>query len=285
MSEQGQGATRQGQDAARGPRGHRHTPPGEHEHEFEATLGLPEPLPVGERLLWQGAPEVGPIALRAFHLRKVAIYFGLLLAWRGMSVASDGGSAAQVVAAMAWVLPLAGFALGTLYALAWLTARTALYTITSKRVVLRIGIVLTLTFNLPLRRIVAAGLYEDPSGRGDIPLTLAAADKIAWVHLWPHCRPWRLARPEPMLRGLPRVREVAQILARAWVAANELPAAAAANAMATTAAPSAAPVDAAAPAASAAIAATAATAEAAGLLARIRRGLRGRTSRELAATH
>ncbi|MEY3475503.1 MAG: hypothetical protein RL087_1961, partial [Pseudomonadota bacterium] len=28
-----------------------------HEHEFEAAPGLPAPLPVGERILWQGAPQ------------------------------------------------------------------------------------------------------------------------------------------------------------------------------------------------------------------------------------
>jgi hypothetical protein len=79
-----------------------------------------------------------------------------------------------------------------------------------------------------------------------------------------------------MLRGLPRVREVAQILARAWVAANELPAATVAMTAASPTGRSAQP------AVAAEVAEAAATA---GLLARIRRGLRGRTSRELAATH
>ena len=29
----------------------------EHEHEFEAEPGLPEQLPAGERVLWQGQPQ------------------------------------------------------------------------------------------------------------------------------------------------------------------------------------------------------------------------------------
>ena len=36
---------------------------------------------------------------------------------------------------------------------AWLSARTTMYTLTNKRVVMRIGIVLTVSFNLPLRAI------------------------------------------------------------------------------------------------------------------------------------
>ena len=39
------------------------------EHEFEAALGLPEPLPRGERLLWQGAPDWRVMAREAMHLR------------------------------------------------------------------------------------------------------------------------------------------------------------------------------------------------------------------------
>ena len=42
--------------------------------------------------------------------------------------------------------------------MAWLSARNTVYTITDRRVVMRIGIVLTLTFNLPFKRIAAAGL-------------------------------------------------------------------------------------------------------------------------------
>ena len=50
-----------------------------HEHEFEPQHGLPERLPGDERIVWQGAPDPGVLARRAFHLRKLALYFGLLL--------------------------------------------------------------------------------------------------------------------------------------------------------------------------------------------------------------
>jgi hypothetical protein len=57
---------------------------------------------------------------------------------------------------------------------------------------MRIGIVLTVTFNLPLKRIQAAGLQPVADGTGDLPLTLGPRDRIAWLHLWPHVRPWKL---------------------------------------------------------------------------------------------
>ena len=218
------------------PHGHRHAPPGQHEHEFEPAPGLPEPLPAGERLLWQGGPDWRRIAIESFHVRKVAIYFGLILMARGGFVLADGGGVAKALIAMLWLAPLVAFALGTLLALAWMTGRTTVYTITSKRVVMRIGIVLTVTFNLPFKRVAAAGLRLARDGHGDIPLQLAKGERIAWLHLWPHARPWKLRQPEPMLRALPQAQRVAGILAAAWSQANgiELPAVAAASDARTT---------------------------------------------------
>ena len=126
------------------------------EHEFEAEPGLPEPLPRGERLLWQGAPDWRVMAREAMHLRALAVYFGVLLAWRGANVLSNGGAALDAAQAVLWLLPLAALALAMLGALAWLVSRTALYTITDRRVVMRIGVVLTITFNLPYSKIDAA---------------------------------------------------------------------------------------------------------------------------------
>jgi hypothetical protein len=202
--------------------GHRHTPPGEHEHEFEPELGLPEPLPDGERMLWQGAPDWQALARRVFHVRKLAAYFAAVLLARGAFVLADGGSAIEALKALALVAPLAVLAVGIALGLAWLTARTTVYTLTDRRLVLRIGIVLTITFNLPLRRIAAAGLRLDGHGHGDLPLTLLPGDKIAFVHLWPHARPWRFSQPEPMLRCLPDAERVAQRLSAAWSAATGL---------------------------------------------------------------
>jgi hypothetical protein len=191
-----------------------------HEHEFEAAHGLPEPLPAGEKILWQGGPDWRSLAREAFHARLATAWLGVMLGLRAAFAWADTGSALDVVVAVLWLAPLFAFAIGVLLVLAWLSARTTVYTLTDRRVVMRVGIVLSLTFNLPLRRLSGAGLRVDGDGVGDIPLQLASGDKIAYVHLWPHARPWRAARPEPMLRCVPQARAVARQLGEAWSAAT-----------------------------------------------------------------
>lgn len=193
------------------------------EHELEAAPGLPEPLPNGERLLWQGAPDWRVLAREAMHLRMLAVYFALLLAARGVNVLAGGGSARDALLSVLWPLPLAAAALGLLALLAWLVCRTSVYTITDRRVVMRIGIVLSITFNLPFSQIESAGLRRGTGATGDITLVLADTDHIAYVHLWPHARPWHLKRTEPMLRALPRVQAVADLLAAALAASATRP--------------------------------------------------------------
>ena len=53
-----------------------------HEDHFEPEHGLPERLPATEHKLWQGSPAWWPVARRVFHWNKIALYFGLILAWR-----------------------------------------------------------------------------------------------------------------------------------------------------------------------------------------------------------
>ncbi|MCU0870115.1 MAG: PH domain-containing protein [Burkholderiales bacterium] len=195
-------------------------PQSNHEHEFEPQFGLPERLPEGETILWQGVPDWRDLARRVFHVRAVAAYFGLMLAWRVASTLSDGGDAGAALASLTWLVPLFATGLGLLLVLAWLTARTTVYTLTDRRIVMRIGIVLTVTYNLPLTRIERADLREGGGGPGDIALVLEAPVRIAWLHLWPHVRPWRVAHPSPMLRSIPDATAVAAQLRRAWSAAN-----------------------------------------------------------------
>jgi len=188
----------------------------EHEHELEPQVGLPEPLPSNERLLWQGSPDWRRLARHSFHLRGLTLYFALILALRGGFVLSDGGSLREASWAVWVLLPVVLLALGVLAILAWLTARTTIYTVTDRRVVMRIGIVLSLTLNLPFRHLTGAGLALQRDGSGNIPLTLAEGEKIAYVHLWPHARPWRLAQPQPMLLCLKDAARVGALLTQAW---------------------------------------------------------------------
>lgn len=177
--------------------------------------GLPEPLPEGERVLWQGAPATRSLLLHAFHLRKLTIYFGVILLLRGLFAVADGATTGSAIVAMLWLLPVAAAALGLVTVIGVLTARTTIYAITDRRVVMRIGIVLQITFNIPYRVIEGAELHAWHDGSGDVPLQLNGDDHLAWLHLWPHVRPWRLAHPQPMLRCVPNARIVAQSLAQA----------------------------------------------------------------------
>ncbi len=63
---------------------------------FEPRRGLPALLPEGERLLWQGSPRWQSLAVRAYQVRKVAVYFGILVAWRIAAGVNAGHSFATV---------------------------------------------------------------------------------------------------------------------------------------------------------------------------------------------
>jgi hypothetical protein len=80
---------------------------------------------------------------------------------------------------------------------------------------MRIGIALPMTFNIPFRTIESAGLKTYTEGVGDIPLKLLGTDRIAYLQLWPHARPWRFNHTEPMLRAVPNAAQVGMILSRA----------------------------------------------------------------------
>ncbi len=190
------------------------------EHETEPVPGLPEQLPKGETILWQGSPDWTMVAVKVLHIRAVAIYFVLLLSWFALTEVSAGatwGGAFTSVAA-ALPMPVAAFALFALYA--YLVARSALYTITSKRVVMRIGIAVPVIINIPFGKIASADLNESSNRFGDISFTLNGDDRQSFVLLWPHVRPWRTVKPEPMFRCIPNAREVAAILAAAVAATS-----------------------------------------------------------------
>ncbi|MGA1658913.1 MAG: photosynthetic complex putative assembly protein PuhB [Burkholderiaceae bacterium] len=187
-----------------------------HEHEFEPEYGLPEQLPSGERILWQAGPSARLIFWSVFRGRLLLAYFGLMLLLRGSFMYTDTGSVAQTAAAVSWLGLLFLVALGLFAWLSLLIAKTTVYTITDKRLVMRIGIVLNLSFNIPLRRIQAADVRRLANGTGEIAISLHPDDKIAYPHLWPHARPWHLANPQPMLRGLPKVGPVASLFEAAW---------------------------------------------------------------------
>jgi len=192
------------------------------EHEFEAEFGLPEKLPKGERILWQGSPDTKTILSKVFHIKLLSIYFGLLLAYRLVSGFSDGESVTNILYSALTILALSVLGLGLVGLIGYLIASTAVYTITNKRVVMRIGIVLNMTFNFPLKMIESADCGFAKDGAGDIYLKLSKGTKIAIFHLWPHSRPGKWAIPQPTLRGIKNCAEVAKILVDAWAIENNV---------------------------------------------------------------
>jgi len=117
-----------------------------HEHEFEPEYGLPERLPDGEKMLWQGAPDFKALAIRVFHLRKLALHFpGADCDPRQLSVRHQFVRFRRTVGhdLAGWRQPLST----VVATLAWLT-HALRPTPRPIDVVMRIGIVLTLTFNL-----------------------------------------------------------------------------------------------------------------------------------------
>ena len=185
---------------------------------FEPVPGLPAQLPEGENLLWQGRPEFVPLAWRVFHIREVVVYFAILALWTAFSTWWVSGLVLKSLAATLFGLTAGLIAVSMLALLAYLTVRTTVYSITSRRVVMRIGIALPTTFNLPFAAIDQVALRQFGATAGDASLKLMPHTRLAFLVLWPHVRPWRLGQSEPSLRALPDAVTVSNILAKALAA-------------------------------------------------------------------
>jgi hypothetical protein len=194
-----------------------------HEYEFEPQYGLPERLPSDEFIVWQGSPGVAALASSAFHIKKLAIYFAVLIGACAWPALEEGAGVMAVLLSIKWIAPLALIGLGSVWLMAYMTSRTTVYTLTNKRVVMRLGIVFTVSFNFPLKQVASADIRTLQNGFGDITLALKGSDRIAWIHLWPSVRPWKINKPEPTLRAVPTVQEVSVKLREAWIHNTGLP--------------------------------------------------------------
>ncbi|MEX5727635.1 hypothetical protein Ga0609869_000988 [Rhodovulum iodosum] len=182
--------------------------------EFEPVRGLPAKLPEGEEILWQGAPDWWALAKEGLSLYWVAGYFVVLFLWRAV-VAAETMPVPTAVASASIFLLMGVAGCGLLMLMAFLQARAAVYTVTNKRVVLRIGAALSMTLNLPYTWIGNANLALRKSGTGTIAFELMGTHRFSYLMCWPHVRPWRMARTEPAFRCIPDAAMVAKIIAGA----------------------------------------------------------------------
>ena len=174
--------------------------------------GLPGPLPENENIIWQGAPNWRNFARSVFYTRIVGSYFGIvMLGLVGISI-FDGGSFGDSIQVAIPVLFFALITVGILSILAWVGARATIYTVTNRRVVMRIGAAFSKSVDIPFKVIDSVQLKSAPAGSGNISIKLKSGNSIPYFFLWPHARPWRFRDAEPMLRAIDDVEFTAKIL-------------------------------------------------------------------------
>jgi hypothetical protein len=173
--------------------------------------GVAEALPPGETVLWEGAPAPRAIARHLLFVRPLAAYFAVMVGWWVVANLGRTGLAAFWLP-VALQLTLVSLVLGGIVALAHGIAQSTTYAITDRRIVMRLGVVFNLTVNIPLKYVVSAQAKRFSDGTGQIALQLDGKEKLAWIVLFPHVRPWRFSEPEPLLRGLTDPDRVGAIL-------------------------------------------------------------------------
>lgn len=186
----------------------------------EPVRGFPVPLPESETILWQGSASWWTLAIEAFHIRAVAIYFAIAALCRFCFVALSGSPATEALSLSAKVGLFGVLSIFILSMLAYLTARQSVFSITTKRVVIRHGVAIRKHINVPFDGIASVSVKRYGRGAGDIALTTVKDAKIPYLHLWPFARPLRVNNPVPLIRCLSGVDDVAAKLSHAIRAHN-----------------------------------------------------------------
>lgn len=180
----------------------------------EPVKGLPELPPEGEVILWQGRPDWWALTREALNIYWVIGYFLFLFAWRFI-VLSDQVTLAQAISGSTPFLVLGAIVCALLILTAVTQAWATVYTITNRRVAMRIGAALTVTLNLPYTQIANATLDLRKRGTGTIALDLMGDTRLSYLVCWPHVRPWVIRRTQPALRCIPDAANVAKLLSEA----------------------------------------------------------------------
>ena len=175
--------------------------------------GLPDHLPEGERLIWQGRPDWKQLANHAFHVRKVAAYFAAIIVGQAVLRLANGASLSQAMDAVPVLLGLTFAACAILLVLAYASAKTTHYTLTSKRALMKVGIALPVIINIPYRQVDSVSFAVTSGNRGNIVFKTGGGIRLAYLLLWPHTRPWHLTKPQPTFRDIADVETVASRLA------------------------------------------------------------------------
>ncbi len=139
---------------------------------------LPADVPEGEQILWHGRPQWVSLARRAYRADFIAAYFVALTVWSVWSAAELGWSAAALAGVK--TLGLGAAALAIIAGLAFLSARTTLYVVTSRRLVLKVGIALPIFINVPFKDIgsASARVYRRRNGRHSARAREGQADRL-----------------------------------------------------------------------------------------------------------
>lgn len=180
---------------------------------IEPIRGLPDHPPEGEVILWQGRPAIWALTRDALAVWWVAGYFTLLAGWR-MVVLADQMPLTQALWASLPLVILGGLVGGLLILSAAIQAHATIYTVTNRRIVMRIGAALTLTVNLPYTQVARADLDLRRDGTGTIALTTLGETRLSYLVCWPHVRPWHIPT-KPALRAIPEAARVADLIAEA----------------------------------------------------------------------
>ncbi len=153
-------------------------------------------------MLWQGRPAAWSVTRHALHMHLIAAYFALLAGWRFVWLWQAGAPFPEIIMSSATILAVGVACLLLIALMGRLISRTSLYTITTKRFVMRYGIALPVTVQVPFTVITSADVRTYSDGSADIAFAVSGENPLNHYHLWPHVRAWRLAKAQPMMRCL-----------------------------------------------------------------------------------
>lgn len=188
------------------------------EFEQEPIKGIPGLLPSDEKIIWQGTPTWASLLVHVLHVRWVVGYFVAIMVWRAYRHINEGNGIEVAAASASWLGVLGLIVVAMLAGVALMMKRSTTYTITSKRVIIRYGLVVPVAVNVPFAKIEAVDVKRLGDGTGEIPIHVGGPEAFSYLMMWPHVRRWHFWTPQPMMRSVPEPIQVAALLSNAIAA-------------------------------------------------------------------